>query len=147
MKDMRILVFGGRGYPHRDRVWAAIDLCVSGWDPQAVVIIEGDAEGADSHAKAWAKKYALLGVRLETYPADWKNTNAPGAVVRRGVYGLFNLRAGFYRNQRMIDEGKPTHALGFPGGSGTADMLSRIHAANRRGANIELRLHPMGSQE
>ena len=37
--------------------------------------------------------------------------------------------AGHFRNQQMIDEGKPDAAIIFPGGSGTADMANRIKKA------------------
>jgi hypothetical protein len=37
--------------------------------------------------------------------------------------------AGPIRNQRMIDEGKPDLVIAFPGGRGTADMVSRAKKA------------------
>lgn len=139
MKDMRIVVFGGRKYRHRDRVWVGIDNLVMGWDPKAVIIIHGDADGVDTFAKEWAVFWAHAGTTHLPFPADWKNITRKGARVRHGPHGPYDVLAGFVRNQQMIDEGKPTHALQFPGGNGTADMLERIYAANRGGAQIDLR--------
>lgn len=136
--DMRLLVFGGRNYADVAHVAREIECMIAGHDPRDITIIEGGATGADAHAKAWARANAHRGVKHLPFPADWENLNAPGAVVARGRHGLYNVRAGFDRNQRMLDEGKPTHALGFPGGTGTADMIRRIHEANRCGAGINL---------
>ena len=52
---------------------------------------------------------------VEEYPADWKK---------------YGKSAGPLRNQRMIDEGKPDLVVAFPGGVGTADMISRAKAYN-----------------
>lgn len=145
--DMRLLVFGGRNYDDPAHVASEIERMIVGHDPRDITIIEGGATGADAHARAWAHANAHRGVKHMPFPADWENLTVPGAIVRQGRYGLYNLRAGFDRNQRMLDEGKPTHALGFPGGGGTADMIERINAANAAGAGIELHLATIHGKE
>jgi predicted polyphosphate/ATP-dependent NAD kinase len=75
------------------------------------VLIEGDARGADRIAGYWARKNRVINLKFR---ADW---NAHGKA------------AGAIRNQQMLDEGKPTHVLAFPGGRGTADMVRRAVAA------------------
>ena len=50
----------------------------------------------------------------EVYPANWEE---------------FGKRAGLIRNARMLTEGKPERVLAFPGGRGTADMVSRAREA------------------
>jgi len=64
-------------------------------------IIEGEASGADTPAREWAKD---RGVAVEPYPADWDNITRPGAVVRRNRAGkLYDALAGHVRN----DETRP----------------------------------------
>ena len=90
-------------------------------------IIAGGARGADTAAVEWA---ILNVIPFKEYPADWKNIERPGAVVRTGRDGKpYDLLAGKVRNQLMIDDGKPSLGIGFPGGSGTADMAGRLVAA------------------
>ena len=46
--------------------------------------------------------------------------------MRRNSRGkLYDAAAGPYRNERMLREGRPTFAVGFPGGKGTRDMTVR----------------------
>lgn len=106
---MRLLVFGGRDFSEWQSAFSCLDRIHA---KHAVsVVIEGGARGADRTGREWAR---ARGVRVETFPADWKS---------------HGKRAGFLRNQQMLDEGNPDAAIGFPGGRGTADMAARCSAA------------------
>ena len=61
----------------------------------------------------------------------------PGARVRWNRRGFYNALAGTWRNQTMLDEGKPTAFLAMPGGTGTADMVARCRAAGLQGLVVE----------
>lgn len=91
-------------------------------------LIEGGARGADAHAAWWADQSPMHShnerqdeakfTHLQ-FPADWDE---------------FGKAAGFIRNQKMIDEGKPDLVLAFidkplPESRGTADMVSRAKRA------------------
>jgi len=105
---MRVLVFGGRDYKDREAVYAALDQVAS--RKGMSMLIHGGANGADSLASQWSKARRIP----ETvFPANWQ----------------YGKSAGPYRNQRMIDEGKPDAAVGFPGGRGTKDMAQRLKNA------------------
>jgi hypothetical protein len=105
---MRVLVCGGREYDD----WGKVLWALAPYDaPGHTTIIQGGAKGADFLARVWAK---WNGVSCEEYPADWK------------TYGK---AAGSIRNQQMLDEGKPDLVIAFPGGTGTADMVSRAKKA------------------
>lgn len=81
------------------------------WLPTDIVIIAGGAKGADSAAADFA---AVAFCQLQEFKADWnKHGKAAGAI----------------RNQQMLDEGKPDLVVAFPGGRGTADMVSRAKKA------------------
>ena len=110
---MRVLVCGGRDYTDRARVWRVLDAYREKYG--RLTIIQGGARGADRHARDWA--LAQSSVCLINEPADW---DAHGKA------------AGPIRNQRMLDEGKPDLVLAFPGGRGTADMVSRARKAGIR---------------
>ncbi|WP_144378502.1 DUF2493 domain-containing protein [Mesorhizobium amorphae] len=80
-------------------------------DGKLTVLIHGACRtGADFHADRWARNCL---VPVEPFPARWK------------VDGKLDRSAGPRRNQQMIDEGKPDLVIAFPGGDGTADMISR----------------------
>lgn len=148
---IRLLIFGGRDYPHESFVHEEILQATGGIPFENVTIIHGDANrrkriGADYWAHTfcenWAQHSISGGVLTELrFPAKWEDVSVLGAVIRTRSNGeQYNIVAGFTRNQQMLDEGKPTHARGFPGGTGTADMRNRIVAANKRGANIDFKM-------
>lgn len=76
-------------------------------------VIHGGARGADTHAEVAAKQ---LGLPTTVFQPDWS------------AYGRL---AGFRRNQRMLDEGKPNFVVAFWDGKsrGTTDMVRRAQEA------------------
>lgn len=116
---MRILVYGGRDYLKYHKVEEILDNYY--WDVHKsedpeFIVIQGGAKGADFLAKCWVHTEFSIDPdshHLE-FPAEWKK---------------YGNGAGPKRNQQMIDEGRPTHAIAFPGGNGTADMTKRVKAA------------------
>lgn len=111
---MRVLVCGGRDYAdiykmHKElfalRVKSdpGIDHATS--SKSNLVIIEGGARGADALARKWAGDW---GIKCITEKADWD---------RHGK------KAGPIRNREMMKH-KPDLVMAFPGGSGTANMIS-----------------------
>lgn len=102
---MKVLVCGGRDFNDVDKLYytlAPIDIDI---------IISGHARGADQLGEMFAHQY---NIPVEVYPANWD---------------IHGKRAGFIRNQQMLDEGKPDLVIAFPGGVGTADMVRRAKAA------------------
>lgn len=81
-----------------------------GWS-KPTMLVHGGARGADRWAGIWADK---RGYKCEVVHADWK---------RHGK------GAGPIRNQAMLDKYKPSYAVQFPGGRGTADMVYRLNEA------------------
>ena len=71
------------------------------------VVIHGGAAGADYLAGKWAR---TMNVSCWAFPAQWR---------------LHGKRAGFLRNQRMLDEGEPILVIAFfatPDSKGTKMM-------------------------
>jgi YspA, cpYpsA-related SLOG family len=114
---MRLLVCGSRTWTDQARLRHVLDQLVSEHsDGQVVTVIEGDARGADRLAGQLARE---RGWRLERYPADW---------TRHG------RAAGFRRNARMLQQGRPDLVVAFTvgplaGSRGTADMVRRARVA------------------
>ena len=119
--NFRVVAFGGRDYDDKRCAYRVLDAVHE--RRRITCIIEGEASGADTLARRWAED---RGVEVDPYPADWGNVDRPGAVVRRNRRGeLYDVLAGHIRNERMLREGRPSLAIGFPGGKGTRDMTIR----------------------
>jgi nucleoside-diphosphate-sugar epimerase len=105
----RILVCGSRGWNDGHAVYLYLRN-----QPRDAVIVHGAcASGADRHA--WLACQAL-GLRQEQHPADWKR---------------FGKRAGFIRNDEMLDSGIDRVAAFWDGESrGTKHT---IEGARKRG--------------
>jgi YspA, cpYpsA-related SLOG family len=114
---MRVLVCGGRNYSDRAALFAKLDEIDR--DQHISLIISGCAKGADTLALDWSRKWDLP---VTMYPADWK---------------AHGRAAGPFRNQLMIDNGKPDLVLAFSGGTGTADMVRRARTAGVRVIEVE----------
>lgn len=109
---IKLLVCGGRDYRDRDKVYETLDgvlkrnkisLLIVGYNPK-----DSKYQGADQLAYEWARDRK---VGSWTFPADWlKHKKAAGPI----------------RNREMRDVGKPSHAIAFPGGTGTAGMVKLL---------------------
>lgn len=114
---LRLLVCGSRDWTDVALLASAVERVVAehGQDRAGVVLIEGDARGADRLAGALAR---TRGWQLETYPADWQ---------RHG------RSAGLRRNARMLQQGRPERVIAFTddlaASRGTADMVRRARGA------------------
>lgn len=101
---MKVLVCGGRDFNDKRALFNALDgLRIRGEISQ---IITGGARGADELAEEWSRSRQ---VRRTVYPAKWN---------------LLGKRAGLARNLEMLDKEGPDLVVAFPGGRGTAHMIS-----------------------
>jgi hypothetical protein len=108
---VRLLACGSRAWTHAGFVQDVVE----GLAPDAVVI-HGLAGGADRMAGAAAER---RGLEVVAFPAQWD---------------LYGRRAGYLRNQQMLEFGRPTHCVAFVHPSlaesrGTANMVSLARAA------------------
>ena len=106
-----VLVTGGRGYNDVGTVFDCLTKLNAQFE--RLVVIHGAAKGADSLA---GEVCAEAGIEFVTVPAAWKK---------------YNRAAGPIRNQLMLDLfPKLDMVLAFPGGDGTADMMSQAKKRN-----------------
>ena len=101
---MRLIVCGGRNWNDRSATFHILDRIHA--KRPITLIIHGDCRGADRLADEWARS---RGIAVEPHPANWD---------------LYGPGAGPIRNQEMLDAA-PDGVVAFPGGNGTADMISR----------------------
>lgn len=111
----RILVCGGRDYVHKWKVFEILDL----FKGQVQFIIHGAARGADLLAREWA---LINSIEELPFKADWDR---------------FGLAAGPIRNKKMLVEGHPDLVIAFPGGKGTANMITQAEKAGVTVMKIE----------
>lgn len=109
---LRILVCGGRDYDDMEAINFALDRLHKAL--RITTLIHGCARGADRIAGEWARN---SGVQVEEFRANWASDGRA---------------AGSIRNQRMLDEGRPDGVVAFPGGKGTADMVTRAQRVGMR---------------
>lgn len=108
--QQRVLVCGGRDYADRQTLYAVLDVAHEA-NPISV-LITGMARGADQLGYDWAVSHIIA---VAPFPADWRT---------------HGRKAGPIRNQQMLDEGRPHLVIAFPGGVGTADMISSAEAVD-----------------
>lgn len=135
MAEPRLLVTGGRDYADRAFVFETLDGLHR--EHSFKLLIHGAATGADSLAAQWA---VARGVPQDANPAKWNDIEGVSlGHLKRGKGGkLYDPRAGFIRNQFMLDHRYPTHFVAFPGGTGTDDMSHRVwRAIHKLGREIE----------
>lgn len=119
---MRVLVCGGRAFRNRTMLDTVLDDLAE--RKPITLVIEGDADGADRLAGAWAYERDIA---LQVYPAGWSRHG-------RG--------AGPIRNKQMIVEGMPDLVVAFPGGRGTANMVRQAKAAGVPVISVDCRQTP-----
>lgn len=109
MSAIKCLVYGGRAYSDAPMVQQCL---AEFWRINGeFAIIEGGARGADRLARQWGINNGLC---VLTSEANWLS---------------YGKTAGHVRNAWMLKYGQPTHAIGFPGGTGTANMTRQLQAA------------------
>jgi len=112
LKPYYVIVTGGRRYGDQIRVNTELnEVRLSVPNDQTLVIVQGDARGADYLAKEWA---STMGLPYFSFPAQW-NKLGPGA--------------GHIRNREMLEAIPIQRVIAFPGGVGTASMVQLAEKA------------------
>ena len=107
---MRVLVCGSRGWTDYDAILHRLAQIKA----SRPTIVHGAASGADTMADRAAK---TLNLTVECYPADW------------ATYGK---RAGFIRNEQMLDTGVGLVIAFWDGQSpGTAHLIQCMRALGK----------------
>lgn len=116
-----VLITGSRHWPWPKTVWGVLDRLLARHGDR-LVVVEGDATGADQAAHQWCLNQSLSPERHRCYPVDWKAARGSG----RDDW----WRAGTERNTKMLVTEKPNLITGFHDSldvkrGGTSDMILR----------------------
>lgn len=103
-----------RGQRQRDQLNARLDRLVQVHGPEGLVIIHGDADGADTLAGMWARD---SGITEEAHP------------ITDEEWARWGRAAGPKRNARMLLQGEPDLVIAFEGGKGTQNMVRLARGA------------------
>ena len=114
----KVLICGGREFTDSRLLNNILNRFQRKYSP-ITLVIQGDARGADSLGKLYAKQNDIP---VDSFPAKWD------------VYGR---SAGIRRNELMLAQ-NPDYVIGFFGGRGTAHML-KIAREKRSGHSTLLR--------
>lgn len=116
----RLLICGGRNFGITSQQQAFIKqtldkLC---WDNKWIL-------EPDEYGNYLNDVFVIAGKAkgVDTVAIDWAISNWCGFVEYPAQWDLYGKRAGYLRNQQMLDEGKPDYVIAFPGGKGTAMMI------------------------
>jgi YspA, cpYpsA-related SLOG family len=131
LKTFRALITGSRDWIEPLRTWEALNECRAKARRRGciLVVIHGDAPGADMIAKLYAQLTA--GVEQEPHPANWEGPCNPRRCKpgyrRTGKNGReYCPAAGDYRNEEMIATGADRAAAFIRAGSHGASNCARL---------------------
>ena len=105
---MTVLVCGGRAYDNALEVTSTLNALFIAKPWQHVVV--GSLRGADKLVAEWARE---RGIKCTVVGANWAR---------------YGRAAGPIRNGHMLRDYKPDMVVAFPGGTGTASMVSLARA-------------------
>ena len=106
---MILLACGGRDFTDRDAVFRALDRAHA--KRPVTMLIHGAARGADTLAGEWADDRGILSAAVKAL-WDKHGRQAAGPIRNRGMLEL-----------------RPDAVVAFPGGAGTADMMTAAREA------------------
>lgn len=125
-KGIKLIIAGSRDCKDYDVVEEAIRLGIEELKLGKISqVVSGHAQGVDSLGEEWAIKN---GINIVTFPADWKNLTAKGAVIKSRYNPWtkkeekYNANAGFKRNEEMADYADALIAVNL-GTNGTDNMV------------------------
>lgn len=124
-KVLKVLIAGGRDYINYLKLEATLVSVLRKKVDEGyrIVIVSGEAKGADALGEKFAKNY---GYKVEPYPAKWKELDVEGAVIRSNQYGKYNAVAGHMRNEDMAKACDVAVMFWDGFSTGTCDMIERI---------------------
>ena len=92
-------------------------------------VVSGGAKGVDSLGEKYAEEN---NISCRYFYADWKNINAPNAVVKENKWGKYNAKAGLNRNEEMAEHGDVLIAVWDGKSTGTKHMINCMEKLNKK---------------
>lgn len=115
-----VVVCGGRSYADREVVYRVLDKVAPDVVVHGACGVDADDGAPDCRRMHGADRLA----------DDWALSRLPAFPRRRAAaWKRLGKKAGPIRNQQMADEFPTAEVIAFPGGKGTANMISIAHKA------------------
>lgn len=121
---MKVIIAGSRGVTDLAQIYDAV--VASKFDVTEVV--SGTAKGVDKLGEVYASQTLIP---VKRFPAQWKDLEVPGAVIKQGQYGPYNALAGFHRNQRMAEYADALIAVWNGTSNGTKHMIEYMYKCEK----------------
>lgn len=136
MSGRKVLVCGGRSYENRAEVFSTLDGVHS--VDEIVLVVHGACSEKTKHgirrlrgADRWAQEWAITReVPYFGWPAPFSKMGGPG---------------GPWRNGKMLARWEPDLVIAFPGGKGTASMISKARNAGVNVMIVDSEASPLAS--
>lgn len=114
---MKVIIAGGRDFNDFKRLCEVCDKILSNQLPDDIIIVSGQANGADKLGERYAK---LKGYQIESHPAQWDK---------------YKRAAGFIRNKEMAESADSLIAFWDLKSKGTSHM---INLSRESGLNVRV---------
>jgi hypothetical protein len=118
-KGIKLIIAGSREITNYTKIKPIIDRLVKENKLVISEVFSGKAKGMDTLGEKWA---ADNDIPVREFPADWKNLEAEGAIIKEGYYGKYNCKAGIDRNKQMGDLADAAIVI-WTGSSGSEHMI------------------------
>jgi hypothetical protein len=125
-EDFKVIVSGSRNCKDEKLVYQTISNGLKTFKKKVTTIIQGDCRGVDKIAKKFAEEH---GINCLSYPANWNDIKAEGAVVKErinpynGKKEKYNCMAGFQRNEQMAMTADALISINTDNSPGTKNMV------------------------
>ena len=124
IQPIKVIIAGSRSITDMEHVEDA--MTASGFD--IIEVVSGTAKGVDILGECCA---ANSDIAVKRFPAEWKDLEATGAVIKQGAYGPYNALAGMHRNQRMGEYADALIAVWDGKSTGTKHMIDYMKKCNK----------------
>lgn len=133
MKEYRVMICGSRTFSDykllHEKVYEALVERRNIISNSNIIIVSGDANGADKLGERFAKEYDF---KVEHYPAKWNDLEAKPCKIKYNRYGNpYNCLAGMNRNTDMINVSDLVIMFHDGKSHGTADDLKKCKDMNK----------------
>lgn len=124
--EFRVIVSGSRNCKDERLIYEAISKGLKTFQKKVTTILQGECRGVDKIAKKFAEEN---GINCLSFPADWNNIKAEGALVKERVNPFngkkekYNALAGVQRNERMAMSADALIAINTENSPGTNNMI------------------------
>lgn len=79
--------------------YSTLKLAVEKFGLKPKEVVSTGEKGVSELAKMYSKYNSIKHTEIK---ADWKSLDAPNAVIKEGVYGQYNSRAGIDRDNKIV---------------------------------------------